>query len=48
MQTTVPCFGKPDYFTPHCICQCQQEAKEQLKAAEKRQCRMERIKRRKV
>ena len=22
-QTVVPCFGKPGYFMPRCICQCQ-------------------------
>ena len=32
---------------PRCICQCQRETKEQRKAAEERQRRMERIKRRK-
>ena len=21
-QTVVPCFGKPGYFMPRCICQC--------------------------
>ena len=47
-QTVVPCFGKPDYFMPRCICQCQREAEEQRKAAEERQRRMERIKRRKT
>jgi len=47
-QTVVPCFGKPDYFMPRCICQCQREAEEQRKAAEERQRRMERIKRRKA
>ena len=47
-QTVVPCFGKSGYFMPHCICQCQQEAEEQRKAAEERQRRMERIKRRKA
>ena len=47
-QTVVPCFGKPGYFMPRCICQCQQEAEEQRKAAEERQRRMERIKRRKA
>lgn len=46
-QTVVPKFGKPGYFMPRCICQCQKEAEEQRKAAEERQCRMERIKRRK-
>ena len=45
-QTVVPCFGKPGYFMPRCICQCQREAEEQRKAAEERQRRMERIKRR--
>ena len=25
-QTVVPCFGKPGYFMPRCICQCQREA----------------------
>ena len=25
-QTVVQCFGKPGYFMPRCICQCQQEA----------------------
>ena len=33
-QTVVPCFGKPGYFMPRCICQCQREAEEQRKAAE--------------
>lgn len=47
-QTVVPCFGKPGYFMPRCICQCQREAEEQRKAAEERQRRMERIKRRKA
>ena len=47
-QTVVPCFGKPGYFMPRCICQCQREAEEQCKAAEERQRRMERIKRRKA
>ena len=47
-QTVVPCFGKSGYFMPRCICQCQREAEEQRKAAEERQCRMERIKRRKA
>ena len=47
-QTVVPCFGKPGYFVPRCICQCQREAEEQRKAAEERQRRMERIKRRKA
>ena len=47
-QTVVPCFGKPGYFMPRCICQCQREADEQRKAAEERQRRMERIKRRKA
>ena len=47
-QTVVPCFGKPGYFMPRCICQCQREAEEQHKAAEERQRRMERIKRRKA
>ena len=47
-QTGVPCFGKPGYFMPRCICQCQKEAEEQRKAAEERQRRMERIKRRKA
>lgn len=46
-QTVVPKFGKPGYFMPRCICRCQKEAEEQRKAAEERQCRMERIKRRK-
>ena len=46
-QTIVPRFGKPGYFMPRCICQCQREAEEQRKAAEERQRRMERIKRRK-
>ena len=23
-QTVVPCFGKPGYFMPRCICQCYQ------------------------
>ena len=32
-QTVVPCFGKSGYFMPRCICQCQQEAEEQRKAA---------------
>ena len=41
-QTVVPCFGKPGYFMPRCICQCQREAEEQRKAAEERQRRMER------
>ena len=45
-QTIVPNFGKPGYFMPRCICQCQREAEEQRKAAEERQRRMERIKRR--
>ena len=40
-QTVVSCFGKPGYFMPRCICQCQREAEE-------RQRRMERIKRRKA
>ena len=40
-QTIVPNFGKPGYFMPRCICQCQREAEE-------RQRRMERIKRRKA
>lgn len=44
----MPCFGKPGYFMPRCICQCQREAEEQRKAAEERQRRMERIKRRKA
>ena len=35
-QTVVPCFGKPGYFMPRCICQCQREAEEQRKAAEER------------
>ena len=35
-QTVVPCFGKPGYFMPRCICQCQQEAEEQRKAAQDR------------
>ena len=39
-QTVVPCFGKPGYFMPRCICQCQREAEEQRKAAEERQRRM--------
>ena len=47
-QTVVPCFGKPGYFMPRCICQCQREAEEQRKTAEERQRRMERIKRRKA
>ena len=47
-QTVVPCFGKPGYFMPRCICQCQREAEERRKAAEERQRRMERIKRRKA
>ena len=47
-QTVVPRFGKPGYFMPRCICQCQREAEEQRKAAEERQRRMERIKRRKA
>ena len=47
-QTVVPCFGKSGYFMPRCICQCQQEAEEQRNAAEERQRRMERIKRRKA
>ena len=47
-QTVVPCFGKPGYFMPRCICQCQREAEEQRKATEERQRRMERIKRRKA
>lgn len=46
-QTVVPKFGKPGYFMPRCICQCQKEDEEQRKAAEERQRRMERIKRRK-
>ena len=41
-------LGKPGYFMPRCICQCQREAEEQRKAAEERQRRMERIKRRKA
>ena len=36
-QTVVSCFGKPGYFMPRCICQCQREAEEQCKAAEERQ-----------
>ena len=40
-QTIVPNFGKPGYFMPRCICQCQREAEE-------RQRRIERIKRRKA
>ena len=32
-QTVVPCFGKPGYFMPRCICQCQREAEEQRRAA---------------
>ena len=28
-QTIVPNFGKPGYFMPRCICQCQREAEEQ-------------------
>ena len=47
-QTVVPCFGKPGYFMPRCVSQCQREAEEQRKAAEERQRRMERIKRRKA
>ena len=47
-QTVVPCFGKSGYFMPRCICQCQREPEEQRKAAEERQRRMERIKRRKA
>ena len=47
-QTVVPCFGKPGYFMPRCICQCQREAEEQRKAAKERQRRIERIKRRKA
>ena len=47
-QTVVPRFGKPGYFMPRCICQCQREAEEQRKATEERQRRMERIKRRKA
>ena len=47
-QTVVPCFGKPGYFMPRCICQCQRDAEEQRKTAEERQRRMERIKRRKA
>ena len=47
-QTVVPCFGKPGYFMPRCICQCQREAEEQRRAAEERQRRMERIRRRKA
>ena len=39
-QTVVPCFGKPGYFMPRCICQCQREAEEQRKATEERQRRM--------
>ena len=39
-QTVVPRFGKPGYFMPRCICQCQREAEEQRKAAEERQRRM--------
>ena len=39
-QTVVPCFGKPGYFMPRCICQCQREAEEQRKTAEERQRRM--------
>ena len=35
----MPCFGKPGYFMPRCICQCQREAEEQRKAAEERQRR---------
>ena len=44
-QTVVPCFGKPGYFMPRCICQCQREAEEQRKAAEERQRRMETVER---
>ena len=33
-QTVVPCFGKPGYFMPRCICQCQREAEERRKAAD--------------
>ena len=40
-QTVVPCFGKPGYFMPRCICQCQREVEEQRMAAEERQRRME-------
>ena len=29
-QTVVPKFGKPGYFMPRCICQCQKEAEEQI------------------
>ena len=47
-QTVVPNFGKPGYFMPRCVCQCQREAEEQRQAAEERQRRMERIKRRKA
>ena len=36
-QTVVPCFGKPGYFMPRCICQCQREAEEQRRAAKERQ-----------
>ena len=39
-QTVVPCFGKPGYFMPRCICQCQREAEEQRKAAEERHARI--------
>ena len=28
-QTVVPCFGKPGYFMPRCICQCQDVYKRQ-------------------
>ena len=32
-QTIVPCFGKPGYFMPRCICPCQAEEERRRKEA---------------
>lgn len=47
-QTVVPCFGKPGYFMPRCICPCQAEAERRRKEAEEQRNRMESIKRRRA
>lgn len=47
-QTVVPCFGKPGYFMPRCICPCQAEKERRRKEAEEQRNRMESIKRRRA
>lgn len=47
-QTVLPSPFGGGYFMPRCVCPCQQEERERRRAAEERQQRMERIRRRKA